>query len=168
MVKRGREFAPNSRGGKWFAHPDSAGSEVGSRETCTSTGIMLTQVKSAVPQALQIYPKWKSQQKSREYPNSVHDNKYEIKNNILLYGEIGVRPQPFEDSQVKSQIHLCHEGAESQPGEHISIFKSDYRYMEKQVTEPTSKRRFPHNHLIKSTQAAQAQEPDYFMWFARI
>ncbi|XP_033836160.1 testis-expressed protein 36 [Periophthalmus magnuspinnatus] len=167
MVKGGRQFAPTNRGGKWFAHPNSAGSEVGSRDACTSTGIMLTQVKSTVPQALQIerYPKWKSQQKSRKYPYSDHDNKYALKDSILVYSQIGVRQVHFQDNQHKSHFYLCHEGAETKPGENMSIFKGDY--VEKQVHEPNSNRRFPHNHQHKSGLAAQAQGEDYFMWFGR-
>lgn len=167
MVKGGRQFAPSNRGGKWFAHPDTAGSEVGSRETCTSTGIMLTQAKSTVPQALQIerYPKWKSQQKCRQYPYSEHDNKYILKDSIFVFSEAGVHKKRFEDSQHWPHFCLCHEGAETKPGEDISVFKSDY--MEKQVNDPTGNRRFPRNHQLKSGQAAQAQGEDYFMWFGR-
>lgn len=46
-----------------FAHPDSSESEVKSRETCTTTGIMQSQVKMS-PQVFnfECYPKWKTQQ----------------------------------------------------------------------------------------------------------
>ncbi|KAK7901191.1 hypothetical protein WMY93_017960 [Mugilogobius chulae] len=150
-----------------FAHPDSAGSEVGSRETCTSTGIMLTQVKSTVPQALQIerYPKWKSQQKSREYPYSDHDNRYALQDSVFVFSQVGVHRKSVEHSQHRSHFSLGHEGAETRPGEDMSVFQSDY--MEKQVKDPTGNRRFPRNHQHSSEQAAQAQGHDYFMWFGR-
>lgn len=47
-----------------FAHPGSAENEAQTREACTSTGIMLTQVQSVPPNALSFerYPKWKAQQ----------------------------------------------------------------------------------------------------------
>lgn len=47
-----------------FAHSVLPEDELRNHETCTSTGIMLSQVKSSLPQALnsERYPKWKIQQ----------------------------------------------------------------------------------------------------------
>uniref|UniRef100_A0AAV2JIU3 Domain of unknown function with conserved HDNR motif domain-containing protein n=1 Tax=Knipowitschia caucasica TaxID=637954 RepID=A0AAV2JIU3_KNICA len=165
-MTKGRQFSPNSRGGKWFAHPGSAGSEVGSRETCTSTGFMLTQVKSTVPPALRTehYPKWKSQQQSREYPCSNHDNKYALKNSVFFCSEVRVHRKHFEDNQQKSHFSLDHDNTQPKAGEDISIFKSDY--VEKQVHKTPANTRFPHNHQERSRRAAQDQAPD-FMWFGR-
>ncbi|KAM3606683.1 uncharacterized protein V6R79_021131 [Siganus canaliculatus] len=48
---------------------------------------MLTQVKSALPQAFnsERYPKWRTQQESRNFPFSCHDNKHILKHDISVF-----------------------------------------------------------------------------------
>ncbi|KAM8859412.1 testis-expressed protein 36 isoform 1-T1 [Spinachia spinachia] len=90
MVKGGKRYSSMSNDGKWFAHQVPAENETWSRELSTSTGFMLTQVQSSLPQALDIvrYPKWNTLQKSREHPFSEHDNKQALKDNISVFAHV--------------------------------------------------------------------------------
>ncbi|XP_059215900.1 testis-expressed protein 36 [Centropristis striata] len=171
MVK-GKRCSSVSNDGKWFAHPVLPENETRSREACTSTGIMLTQVKSSLPQALNLerYPKWKTQQKSREYPFSEHDNKHALKDNISLFTHgVGRRQCLDNRRQHNSHFRLYQDEAHSSPDEtggNITVHQTDYT-LKQAVNVPTSTRRFPHNHKQKSAEAALAQAGYQFMWFGR-
>ncbi|XP_041866733.1 testis-expressed protein 36 [Melanotaenia boesemani] len=172
MVKGGKRHFSKSNDIKWFAHPVSPEIETRSRETCTSTGIMLSQAKSSLPQALNFerHPKWKAQQKSREYPFSCHDNKYAIIDDISIISHgLGRRKCPDELRQNNSLFSLSHIGAESNTIEtrgNLSNYKTDYTVMEADNV-PNRTRRFPNNHKLKSKEAALAQAGEQFMWFSR-
>ncbi|XP_034408383.1 testis-expressed protein 36 [Cyclopterus lumpus] len=171
MAKGGNRYSSMSNDGKWFAHPVSAENETRSRELCTSTGIMLTQVQSSLPQALNIerYPKWKTQQKSREYPFSEHDNKHALKNNISLFTH-GVGRRKCLDEQQNSHFCLCHDGAYSSPGgtgRNLTVHQTDFT-TKQPVNDPTGTRRFPRNHKQKSAEAALSQAGEKFLWFGRL
>ncbi|XP_078128942.1 testis-expressed protein 36 [Sander vitreus] len=172
MVKGGKRYSSMSNDGKWFAHPVSAENETRSREVCTSTGIMLTQVKSSLPQAsnLERYPKWKTQQKSREYPFSDHDNKHALKDNISVFTRgVGRRKCLDDHRQHNSHFCLCQDGAYSSPeetGGNITVQQTDLT-VKQAVNVPTSTRRFPRNHKQKSAEAALAQAGEQVMWFGR-
>ncbi|XP_030298652.1 testis-expressed protein 36 [Sparus aurata] len=173
MVKGGkRQFSPMRNDGKWFAHPVSPENETRNRETCTSTGIMLTQVKSAPRQAFNFerYPKWKSQQESRDFPLSEHDNKHSLKDSISLFTHgVGRRKCPDDRSQLNTNFCFCHDGADNgleETRRNISVSQIDF--MERRAVDaPTSNRRFPRNHQQKSAEAALAQRGERFMWFGR-
>ncbi|XP_070772769.1 testis-expressed protein 36 [Enoplosus armatus] len=169
MVKGGKRYSSMSNDGKWFAHPVLPGNETRSRETCTSTGIMLTQVKNSLPQALNLerYPKWKTQQESREYPFSDHDNKHALKDNISVFTHgVGRRKCLDDHRQHNSHFCLCHDGADSsteETGGNIKVYQTDFMA----VNVSASTRRFPRNHKQKSAEAALAQTVEPFMWFGR-
>ncbi|XP_034754884.1 testis-expressed protein 36-like isoform X3 [Etheostoma cragini] len=172
MVKGGKRYFSMSSDGKWFAHPGSPENEMRSREGCTSTGIMLTQGKSSLPQALNLerYPKWKTQQKSREYPFSDHDNKYAFKDNINVFTHgVGRRKCLDDHRQHNSHFCLCQDGAYSsleETGGNITVQQTDLT-VKQSVNVPTSTRRFPRNHKQKSAEAALAQAGEQVMWFGR-
>ncbi|XP_030012514.1 testis-expressed protein 36 [Sphaeramia orbicularis] len=173
MVKGGKRYSSMSNDGKWFAHSDSTGKESQSRETSTSTGIMLTQVKSSLPQALEFrrYPKYEPQKEPRDYPFSSHDNKQAFKDNIFVFTHgVGRRKCLDGLSQHNSHFCLCPDGADSGSGEkraNFTIHQTDYQVMQADNV-PTSNRRFPRNHLQKSAEAALAQAGEHFMWFAQL
>ncbi|KAI9535520.1 hypothetical protein NQZ68_003074 [Dissostichus eleginoides] len=168
MVKGAMRCSSMSNGGKWFAHEVLPEKEKRSREACTSTGIMLTQVKSARPEALNLerFPKWKSQQKSREYPFSGHDNKHALKDNISVFSNgVGLRKSLDDPRQQHSHFCLSHDGAYSSSEEtegNMSVQHTDFT-VKQVVNVPTSTRRFPHNHKQKAAEAALED----FMWFGR-
>ncbi|XP_037637305.1 testis-expressed protein 36 [Sebastes umbrosus] len=155
-----------SNDGKWFAHPVSPENETRSREACTSNGIMLTQVQSALPQALNVerYPKWKTQQKSREYPFSDHDNKHALKDNVSVFTHgVGRRKSPDDHRQHNSHFCMCHDGDRSSPvenGGNITVHQTDFT-VKQAVNIPTSNRKFPRNHKQKSAEAALAQKAPF-------
>uniref|UniRef100_UPI0037E8474D testis-expressed protein 36 n=1 Tax=Semicossyphus pulcher TaxID=241346 RepID=UPI0037E8474D len=172
MVKGGKRCSSMSNDGKWFAHPALPESEPRNRETCTSTGIMLSQVKSSLPQALNLerFPKWKTQEESREFPYSGHDNKHALKDNISVFTHgVGRRRCPDDLRQNNSHFCLCHDGADSSTEgteRKITVYKTDF--MVKQADySPIGTRRFPRNHKQKSAEAALAQAGEKFMWFGR-
>ncbi|KAK2824420.1 hypothetical protein Q5P01_021595 [Channa striata] len=172
MVKGGKRYSSMSNDGKWFAHPVSPKNETRKREMCTSTGIMLTQVKSSLPQALNIkrYPKWKSDQKCRDYPFSDHDNKHALKSDVSIFShDVGRRKCLDEQRQQNSHFCLCHDGADSTAEEEwgfITAYQTDYQEMQA-ANVPTNSRRFPRNHAQKSAEAALTQTGEQFMWFGR-
>ncbi|XP_062257407.1 testis-expressed protein 36 [Platichthys flesus] len=175
MVKGGKKTSSMSNGGKWFAHtvlPASKGEERRDRRTCTSTGIMLCQVESSLPQALsfQRHPKWKSQQESREYPLSDHDNKHSLKDNIAVFTHgVGLRKCPDEHKQHNSHFSLCPDGADSgtlETGGNVSAYGTDFK------VKPTAAfsagySRFTRNHKQKAAEAASARAGQRFLWFGR-
>ncbi|KAM7385457.1 hypothetical protein PAMP_001540 [Pampus punctatissimus] len=171
MVKGGKRYSSMSNDGKWFAHPD-AHPETRNRETGTSTGLMLTQVKSSLPQALNFgrYPKWKTQQESREYPFSDHDNKHAFKDNITVFTQgVGRRKCLDGYRQHNSHFCLCHDGADGSTEDtrtDITAYQTDFVAVQA-VHVPTSTRRFPRNHKKKSEEAALARAGEQFMWFGR-
>ncbi|KAL3971926.1 transcription factor AP-1 [Sarotherodon galilaeus] len=172
MVKGGKRHFSVSTDCKWFAHPGLSENETKTQENCTSTGIMLTQVKSSLPQALnfQRYPKWKSQQKSREYPFSDHDNKHALKDDVIVFSHsVGRRKCPDDRRQHISRFCLCHGGTDNSTKEtrgNVTAYQSDF--IVKEVVDSASRnRRFPHNHRQKSAEAALAQAGEPFMWFGR-
>ncbi|XP_051234513.1 testis-expressed protein 36 [Dicentrarchus labrax] len=169
MVKGGKRYSSMSNDGKWFAHPVLPENETRSRETCTSTGIMLTQVKSSLPQDLNLerYPKWKTQQESREYPFSGHDNKHSLKDNISVFTQgVGRRKCLDDHRQHNSHFCLCRDEDDSSSRENITVYQTDFM-VKQAVNGPTSTRRFPRNHQQKSAEAALAQAAEQFMWFGR-
>ncbi|XP_071336441.1 testis-expressed protein 36 isoform X1 [Trachinotus anak] len=172
MVKGGKRYSSMSNDGKWFAHSVSPENETRNRGTCTSTGIMLTQVKSSLPQALNFerYPKWKTQQKSSEYPFSDHDNKQSLKDNISVFTHgVGRRKCTDDRRQHNSHFCLCHDGADSgtaEGGGNLTAYQTDFM-VKQAVNVPTGTRRFPRNHKQKSAEAAIAQAGEQFMWFGR-
>ncbi|KAI3363310.1 hypothetical protein L3Q82_011929 [Scortum barcoo] len=186
MVKGGKRYSSMSNDGKWFAHLVSPKNETRNRETCTSTGIMLTQVNSSLPQALNFerYPKWKTRQESREYPLSDHDNKHALKDNISVFTRdgtiflayclgilqgVGRRKCLDYERQHSSHFCLCHDGAYSSTEGmwgNVTAYQTDFT-VKQPVNGPTSTRRFPHNHKQKSAEAALALAGEQFMWFGR-
>nr|XP_046258042.1 testis-expressed protein 36 [Scatophagus argus] len=175
MVKGGKRYSSISSDGKWFAHPVLPEYESRNRDTCTTTGLMLTQVKSSVPQALNFkrYPKWKTQQEPREFPLSHHDNKHALKDNISVftYG-VGRRKCLDYPRQHISHFCLCHDGADNstattQTRENVTVNQTDFIMKQAPVYGPTTNRRFPRNHQQKSAEAALAQAGEQFMWFGR-
>ncbi|XP_029305915.1 testis-expressed protein 36 [Cottoperca gobio] len=168
MVKGGKRYSSMSNDGKWFAHPVLPENETRSREACTSTGIV-TPVKSSVPQALNLerYPKWKTQQKSREYPFSCHDNKHALKDNITVFTQGVGRKKCLDEHRLhNSHFCMCHDGAYSSPEGNVSVHQTDFT-IKPVVNVPTSTRRFPRNHKQKAAEAALAQAGENFMWFGR-
>ncbi|KAF7704450.1 hypothetical protein HF521_021522 [Silurus meridionalis] len=122
--------------GKWFAHDGSQQSEL-TRETCTTTGAMLSQ---AIPQHLQgqkRYPKTLLKHEKNivegRYTYSKHDNRAALEDNIETYDHMDFLPQQSTESTEGTQ----------------------------------NRRRFPKNHLEQSRQAAMAQDEEQFMWFGR-
>ncbi|XP_029377746.1 testis-expressed protein 36 [Echeneis naucrates] len=166
MVRDGK---PMINDGKWFAHPVSPQNETRRCGTCASTGIMLT--KSALPQALNFerYPKWKTQQKSREYPFSDHDNKEALKDNIFVFTHGVGRRKCLDHRQHNSHFCLCHDGADAvtaKAGGNLTAYQADFT-VKQACNVPTSTRRFPRNHKQKSADAALVQAGELLMWFGR-
>ncbi|XP_038141329.1 testis-expressed protein 36-like [Cyprinodon tularosa] len=88
MIRGRKHFSPSCNGVKWFPHPDCSESELKSRETSTTTGAMLKEVKSwsSEDYNFEHYPLYKVHLKqSREFPFSHHDNKIAFKNDILVF-----------------------------------------------------------------------------------
>ncbi|KAM9726889.1 testis-expressed protein 36 [Menidia menidia] len=172
MVKGGKRYSSAGNDGKWFAHAALPECETRSRETCTSTGIMLNQVKTSVPQALNLerYPKWKSQQKSRDYPLSSHDNKIALTNDVTVFSQgAGRRKCPEERRQNNSHFCLCRVGADGIPEEtrrELTTHQADFTAITG-TDVPNKTRRFPHNHKLRSAEAAMAQAEGHNMWFGR-
>ncbi|XP_069548691.1 testis-expressed protein 36 [Brachyistius frenatus] len=177
MVKGGKRYTSVSTGGKWFAHPASADNEPKTRETCTSTGIMLSRVKSSLPEAFECYPKTQPVSMqiaqsliSKEYPFSDHDNKRALKGNISVFSHgVGLRKCPHDRRQQNSHFCLCHSAAGSsteQTQGNLSAYKNDFT-VKVDVRVPTRNRRFPRDHKHKSAEAALAQAEERFMWFGR-
>ncbi|XP_047458341.1 testis-expressed protein 36 [Mugil cephalus] len=171
MVKGGKHYS-SSNAGKWFAHPGLPENETKTREACTSTGIMLTQVKSALPHAFNFerYPKRRAQQKSREYPFSDHDNKHTLKDNISIFSH-GVGRRRFLDDRRQHDSHFClcqdrdDSGTEVARG-NLTAYQADFMVKEV-VGVPTTTRRFTRNHKQKSAEALMARAGETFMWFGR-
>ncbi|XP_037542284.1 testis-expressed protein 36 [Nematolebias whitei] len=166
MVKGKQRYSSMNNGGKWFVHPDSSESEVKSRETCTTTGIMQSQVKM-LPQVFNFerYPKWKTQQKPRDDPFSCHDNNAS-KDNILDFSHgFGRRKPPDDLRQHNSHFCLC-DGADSRIETTSSTYRNDFTSMGT-VDVANRRRRFPQNHKLRSEEAAKAQAGEQFMWFGQ-
>ncbi|XP_070696562.1 testis-expressed protein 36 [Pempheris klunzingeri] len=169
MVKGGKRYFSINNDGKWFAHPGSPENEKRNRETCTSTGIMLTQVKSSLPQALnsERYPKRKTQQESREYSFSDHDNKYALKDSISIFTRgVGRRKCSDDHRQHNSHFCLCHDGADGSAQEtagNITGHQTEFVA----GNGRTSTRRFPRSHQQRSAEAALARAGEQFLWFGR-
>ncbi|XP_029927067.1 testis-expressed protein 36 [Myripristis murdjan] len=168
MVKGGKQYSSVSNDGKWvrkfqFAHTGSPEDNAGNRETSTSTGTMLTQIESSLPQALNFkrYPKWKSQQKSREYPLSAHDNRRALQDSIAIFTHgVGRRKCLDDRRQHNSHFCLCHDEAGSGTGEaggNVTAYQTDY-VAKQGVDVATGNKRFPHNHQQRSAAAARARE----------
>nr|XP_019950918.1 PREDICTED: testis-expressed sequence 36 protein [Paralichthys olivaceus] len=173
MVKGGKQYSSMSNDGKWFAHSVLPETERRDHETCTSTGIMLSQVKSSLPQvsSFKHYPKWKSQhQGSREYPLSDHDNKHSLKDDIAVFTcGVGRRKGPNDRREHNSHFCLFPDGPDigtSETGGNLSAYQTDFNV--KQTADiPAGYRRFPRNHKQKAAEAASAQAGENFMWFGR-
>uniref|UniRef100_A0A1A8L6D7 Domain of unknown function with conserved HDNR motif domain-containing protein n=1 Tax=Nothobranchius pienaari TaxID=704102 RepID=A0A1A8L6D7_9TELE len=170
MVEEKRHFSVSS-GGKWFAHADVSESEARGRETCTTTGFMLSQLGTS-PQGLSLerFPKWKTHQKPREFPHSRHDNKHALKDNITIFSDVWSIKTILDNCSdpcfVYSDLYLLcwftSGGAETQVSH--SIYQTDF--MSTEVSDvPERSRRFPRNHKQKSAEAAKARAGEQFMWF---
>ncbi|KAI5616672.1 testis-expressed protein 36, partial [Silurus asotus] len=157
-----------------FAHDGSQQSEL-TRETCTTTGAMLSQ---AIPQHLQgqkrypkTLPKHEKNLVEGRYTYSKHDNRAALEDNIETYDHGLGRKKCLDDRrQHNSHFCFCHDNnpGEVQFGKH-SLYQTDF--LPQQSTESTegtqNRRRFPRNHLEQSRQAAMAQDEEQFMWFGR-
>ncbi|XP_061601132.1 testis-expressed protein 36 [Cololabis saira] len=165
MVKGGQRYSSRSNDGKWFAHQALHERETRSRETCTTTGIMLSQVKT--PQALnsERYPKRHTRQTSSEYPFSCHDNKYSFKDSMDVFSNgVGRRKCPDYRSEHNSQLSLCQDEASNGNGG-TSVYQKDFK--EKAAANVDHRtRRFSRNHKLRSEEAA-LETKEQFMWFGR-
>ncbi|XP_075894488.1 testis-expressed protein 36 isoform X2 [Nelusetta ayraudi] len=145
--------------------------ETRNRDTCTSTGTMLTQVQSSLPEAFNFrrYPKYRTQPESREFPFSKHDNKQALMDVTIFGSGVGRRRSQNLRRQHSSHFCLCHEEASSgstvSSGD-VSAYKADFTVKQATDNVPGSGRRFPRNHRQKSADAASAQT-EQFMWFGR-
>ncbi|KAG8000188.1 hypothetical protein GBF38_002377 [Nibea albiflora] len=151
MANEDIPIVTSSRSGTTETSPSviqvSPENEARSRQTCTNTGIMLTQAESSLPQALNFerYPKWKTRQ------------------------GVGRRKCLDDHRQHNSHFCLCHDGADSsseQTRGNITNYQTEFM-VKQAVNGPTSTRRFPRNHQQKSAEAALAQAGEQFMWFGR-
>ncbi|KAM8859413.1 testis-expressed protein 36 isoform 2-T2 [Spinachia spinachia] len=173
MVKGGKRYSSMSNDGKWFAHQVPAENETWSRELSTSTGFMLTQVQSSLPQALDIvrYPKWNTLQKSREHPFSEHDNKQALKDNISVFAHgVGRRKFLLHRHRQRNPHFLWHDGADGGPeatGRNVTVHQTDFT-VKQAADAPTGNRRFPRDHKLKSAEAALSQGGETFLWFGRL
>ncbi|KAM4600035.1 testis-expressed protein 36 [Fundulus diaphanus] len=169
MIKGGKRYFAVGNDGKWFVHPDCSESQSRSREACTTSGAMLSEVKTLSPEDLHLerYPKWKVQQQSRKYPVSCHDNKFASKSDISVFSNgVGRRKFPDDLSQSKSHFHLCHDSAENHtegPRGSFSTYQTDFTSVEA-INVPNWTRRFPHNHKLRSTEAVVRQAEEQFIW----
>ncbi|MEQ2278339.1 hypothetical protein XENORESO_016448 [Xenotaenia resolanae] len=172
MVKGGKRYFAMGNDGKWFAHPDCSENESRPLETCTTTGAMLREVKTLLPEDLHLepYPKWKVHQQSREYPFSCHDNKNVLKNNISVFSNgVGRRKYPHNLGQSKSNFSLCHNSDErcsEGPRGSFSTYQTDFTSVEA-INVPNRTRRFPRNHKLRSAEAIVEQAGEQFMWFGQ-
>ncbi|XP_026211804.1 testis-expressed protein 36 isoform X2 [Anabas testudineus] len=171
MVKGGKRYSSMNNDGKWFAHEVLPENETRTREMCTSTEIMLTQINSSLPQALNFerYPKRKTEQ-TRTYLSSDLDNKYALKEDIAVF-TCGVGRKKCLDDRRQHNSHfcLCHDGADGTTEEskgNFTAYQTDFK-VKQAVHVPASTRRFPRNHKQKSAEAALAQTGEQFMWFGR-
>ncbi|XP_068424631.1 testis-expressed protein 36 [Clinocottus analis] len=169
MVKGGKRYSSMSKDGKWFAHQVLPENATRSQELCTSTGIMLTQVQSSLPQALNMerYPKCKAQQKSREYPFSEHDNKRALKDNISVFTHELGRRKCLDDPRRQNSHFFYHDGAHSSPEGNITVHQTDFT-TKQALNVPVGTRRFPRNHQQKSAEAALSHAGEKFLWFGRV
>ncbi|XP_055358786.1 testis-expressed protein 36 [Betta splendens] len=171
MVKGGKRYPSVNNDGKWFAHEVLSKSETRTRELSTSTGMMLSQVKTSLPQDLNFerYPKRRTEQNTRVYPYSEHDNKHAFADNVCVFTQgVGRRKCAGDRRQHNSHFCLCHdaEGAAEAAGGLRAASRSDVKV--KQAAEVgAGARRFPRNHKQKAAQAALAQAGQQFMWFGR-
>ncbi|KAL6102000.1 tex36 [Pungitius sinensis] len=170
MVKGGKRYSSMSNDGKWFAHPVSPENETWSREISTSTGFMLTQVQSSLPQALDTvrFPKWNTQQIPREHPFSHHDNKQALRDHISVFAQ-GVGRRKFLHHRSDPHL-LCHDGADGGPdatGRSATVHRADFT-AKQAVGVPTGNRRFPRDHKQRSAEAAPSHGGGTFLWFGRL
>nr|XP_046207859.1 testis-expressed protein 36 [Oncorhynchus gorbuscha] len=175
MTKGGKKYSSMEKDGKWLAHAGLPANDTSKRETCTSTGYMMSQSEPLPPaSSTEKYPKIfiNTEQKTmgRVYPFSAHDNQAALQDTITVFDDgLGRKKCLDERRQHNSHFCLCHHGSVSGVGEtrgDFSAYQTDYQ--DHQDTEGSStSRRFPINHLDRSTVAAVAQAGEHFMWFGR-
>ncbi|XP_064868622.1 testis-expressed protein 36 [Oncorhynchus nerka] len=148
MTKGGKKYSSMEKDGKWLAHAGLPANDTSKRETCTSTGYMMSQSEPLPPaSSIEKYPK------------------------IFINTEQGLGRKKCLDERRQHYSHfcLCHHGSVSGVGEtrgDFSAYQTDYQ--DRQDTDGSStSRRFPSNHLDRSTVAAAAQAGEHFMWFGR-
>ncbi|XP_032408586.1 testis-expressed protein 36 [Xiphophorus hellerii] len=167
MVKGGKRYYGMEKDGQWFVHPH--GSKLTSREACTTTGAMLNEAKTLLPEDRHVkrYPKWKIDQRSREdYPLSCHDNKNTLKSSISIFSNgVGRRKYPDDHMQTTTQISLAHESAE-EPTSRFFAIQPDFTSVEV-LSVPTKNRRFPRNHKLRSERAFD-ETREQLMWFGQV
>nr|XP_040035040.1 testis-expressed protein 36 [Gasterosteus aculeatus aculeatus] len=133
---------------------------------------MLTQVQSSRPQALDIvrYPKWNTQQITREHPFSEHDNKHALKDSISVFAH-GVGRRKFLHHHRQQNPHLlCHLGADGGPEateRSVTVHQTDFT-AKRAADVATGYRRFPRDHKQKSAEAASSHGGETFLWFGRL
>lgn len=158
-----------------FIHAGLPANDFSKREACTSTGIMLSQIQSSSPQEsiTERYPKKvvnaEKKARGRVYPFSTHDNRTALKDAINVF-DYGLGRKKCLDKR-RQHSHNCMWQHQSRPGVEetrgdFSIYKTDFH--ESQGAEGATNRRFPRNHLERSTVAAAAQAGEHFMWFSRL
>ncbi|XP_061546802.1 testis-expressed protein 36 [Phycodurus eques] len=165
MVKGGKCYKPMSNDGKWFPHPDAPSNEGRDRELSTSTGRTLTQVPAQLPQAFDFerFTKMRTDQKSRTYPVSQHDNKLSFKDNVIVFDDgAGRKKCPLEINQHKSHFCLCHHGIK-RTTESSSVYGADFATQP--TVEPPRFRRFTRDHRRKCSEATL--DGGDFMWFGQ-
>ncbi|PWA25610.1 testis-expressed protein 36 [Gambusia affinis] len=166
MVKGGKRYHGMEKDGLWFAHPHS--SKLTSREVCTTTGAMLSEAKTLLPQEWHVkrYPKWKIDQRSREdYPLSRHDNKNTLKSSISIFSNgVGRRKYPDDYIQTTTHISLAHESAK-EPASSFFTSQPDFTSVEV-ISVPTKSRRFPRNHKLRS-EGAFDETREQLLWFGQ-
>ncbi|XP_041646304.1 testis-expressed protein 36 [Cheilinus undulatus] len=171
MMKGGKRHYSVRNDAKWFAPPALPENQPKNRETCTSTGIMLSQVKSSLPQALNLerFPKWRTQQGLRDFLYSDYD-KHALKDNISISTQsVGRRKCSFDRRQFNSNFCLCHDGVHSnteEMGRTTTVYNADFMG-KKEVDGPSNNRMFPRNHKQKSAESALAQAGQHYIWFGR-
>ncbi|XP_008427533.1 testis-expressed protein 36 [Poecilia reticulata] len=166
MVKGGKRYRGMDKDGQWFAHPHC--SKIASREACTTTGAMLSETNTLLPQDWHVkrYPKCKFHQSSREdYPLSCHDNKTTLKSSISVFSNgVGRRKYSGDHMQTKTQVCLTHDSGE-EPVCSFSPSQPDFTSVEV-FSVPTKNRRFPRNHKLRSEEAFEKSR-EQFMWFGQ-
>ncbi|CAL8255113.1 unnamed protein product [Lota lota] len=172
MPKGGKRYSLTSNDGKWYAHTGLGEAVPATRETCTTTGKMLAQIESSVPQDRQVERHLRTEkQNAPDFPFSTHDNKEAIRDGICLFSQGLGRKKCLDDHrQHNSHFCLCHDDpvaiSECSTVGNLTAYQTECSG-EKNQAEAVTNRRFPRSHQERSAKAAAAQAREPFMWFGR-
>ncbi|XP_062319719.1 testis-expressed protein 36 [Osmerus eperlanus] len=150
MTKGGKRYSIMENDGKWFTHTDVSVTETTRQEACTSTRPILNKNTGI------------------SYPFSAHDNRSALQGNIQVFDDGLGRKKCLDERRQQNSSCLRNHGDVNGSGMTKGDFSAYHTdYPDSLSSGSATFRRFPRNHLEKSTAAASALEAESFMWFGR-